>query len=260
MGTLEITRGRQALELRSNLSERRALTDPIRAPGRDETSARNLQWAKAHGEHRGHRAQRWHLWGRGGDGPEMWGEVAGSISSAHRVSLVQHHQPWAWHRGCPEGHRCGGDRGGASPVLAVPAVLPESRHLHFSCGVTVQLGFAAEFSNIMIIYTRILATPRDVTECVAKLTDIPEVGQGADTLGRAVMGGPSGLWVFHSRTSPTAGAGRGPQVHQQGEPRGGGQPLVTLLESRLPLLLPLQPPLRPAETAGKGHAACGGGE
>ncbi|KGL82200.1 Mucosa-associated lymphoid tissue lymphoma translocation protein 1, partial [Tinamus guttatus] len=29
MGTLEITRGRQALELRSNLSERRALTDPI---------------------------------------------------------------------------------------------------------------------------------------------------------------------------------------------------------------------------------------
>ncbi|XP_066840081.1 mucosa-associated lymphoid tissue lymphoma translocation protein 1-like isoform X6 [Anser cygnoides] len=101
MGTLEITRGRQALELRSNLSERRALTDPIRAPGRDETSARNLQWAKAH-------------------------------------------------------------------------VLPESRHLHFSCGVTVQLGFAAEFSNIMIIYTRILAAPRDVTECVAKLTDIPE--------------------------------------------------------------------------------------
>ncbi|KFZ58137.1 Mucosa-associated lymphoid tissue lymphoma translocation protein 1, partial [Antrostomus carolinensis] len=29
MGTLEVTRGRQALELRSNLSERRALTDPI---------------------------------------------------------------------------------------------------------------------------------------------------------------------------------------------------------------------------------------
>ncbi|KFU93983.1 Mucosa-associated lymphoid tissue lymphoma translocation protein 1, partial [Chaetura pelagica] len=29
MGMLEITRGRQALELRSNLSERRALTDPI---------------------------------------------------------------------------------------------------------------------------------------------------------------------------------------------------------------------------------------
>lgn len=61
-------------------------------------------------------------------------------------------------------------------MLAVPAVLPESRHLRFDCGVTVQLGFAAEFSNIMIIYTRILAAPGDVTECVAKLTDLPEVG------------------------------------------------------------------------------------
>lgn len=101
MGTLEITRGRQALELRSNLSERRALTDPIRAPGRDETSARNLQWAKAHGEHRGHRTQRWHLRGRGGDGPEMWGEVAGSKFSTQRVSLAQHHQPWASHWGSP---------------------------------------------------------------------------------------------------------------------------------------------------------------
>ncbi|NXE14682.1 MALT1 protein, partial [Lophotis ruficrista] len=101
MGTLEITRGRQALELRSNLSERRALTDPIRPPARDESSARNLQWAKAH-------------------------------------------------------------------------VLPESRHLRFDCGVTVQLGFAAEFSNIMIIYTRVVAAPADVASCEAKLTDIPE--------------------------------------------------------------------------------------
>ncbi|KAF1427482.1 Mucosa-associated lymphoid tissue lymphoma translocation protein 1, partial [Spheniscus magellanicus] len=101
MGTLEITRGRQALELRSNLSERRALTDPICPSGQDESSARNLQWAKAH-------------------------------------------------------------------------VLPESRHLRFDCGVTVQLGFAAEFSNIMIIYTRVVATPEDIAKCEAKLTDIPE--------------------------------------------------------------------------------------
>ncbi|NWI43862.1 MALT1 protein, partial [Picathartes gymnocephalus] len=101
MGTLEITRGRQALELRSNLSERRALTDPIRPPGQDESSARNLQWAKAH-------------------------------------------------------------------------VLPESQHLRFDCGVTVQLGFAAEFSNIMIIYTRVVAAPKDITKCEARLADIPE--------------------------------------------------------------------------------------
>ncbi|NXQ63763.1 MALT1 protein, partial [Anthoscopus minutus] len=101
MGTLEITRGRQALELRSNLSEKRALTDPIRPPGQDESSARNLQWAKAH-------------------------------------------------------------------------VLPESRHLRFDCGITVQLGFAAEFSNIMIIYTRVVAAPKDIIKCEARLTDIPE--------------------------------------------------------------------------------------
>ncbi|NXJ81519.1 MALT1 protein, partial [Trogon melanurus] len=101
MGTLEITRGRQALELRSNLSERRALTDPIRPRGRDESSARNLQWAKAH-------------------------------------------------------------------------VLPESRHLLFDCGVTVQLGFAAEFSNIMIIYTRVVSTPEDIAKCEARLTDLPQ--------------------------------------------------------------------------------------
>lgn len=64
MGTLEITRGRQALELRSNLSERRALTDPIRPPGQDESSARNLQWAKAHGEGLGRPIWAWHP-GRG---------------------------------------------------------------------------------------------------------------------------------------------------------------------------------------------------
>ncbi|NXO02434.1 MALT1 protein, partial [Rhinopomastus cyanomelas] len=101
MGTLEITRGRQALELRSNLSERRALTDPVCPPAQDESSARNLQWAKAH-------------------------------------------------------------------------VLPESRHLCFDCGVTVQLGFAAEFSNIMVIYTRVVAAPQDVAACEARLTDMPQ--------------------------------------------------------------------------------------
>ncbi len=51
MGRCEITRGRQALELRSNLSERRALTDSIQAPACQVTaSTRNLQWAIAHGE------------------------------------------------------------------------------------------------------------------------------------------------------------------------------------------------------------------
>uniref|UniRef100_A0A8C0H1H0 Mucosa-associated lymphoid tissue lymphoma translocation protein 1 n=1 Tax=Chelonoidis abingdonii TaxID=106734 RepID=A0A8C0H1H0_CHEAB len=102
MGTLEITKGRQALELRSNLSERRALTDPIKpSEGPEEFSVRNLQWAKAH-------------------------------------------------------------------------VLPESRYLHFDCGARVQLGFAAEFSNILIIYTRVVEMPQEITRCEAKLTDVPE--------------------------------------------------------------------------------------
>lgn len=61
---------------------------------------------------------------------------------------------------------------------SVPSpVLPESQHLRFDCGATVQLGFAAEFSNIMIIYTRVLGTPRDIAKCEAKLTDIPQVGE-----------------------------------------------------------------------------------
>ncbi|KAG5276112.1 hypothetical protein AALO_G00128020 [Alosa alosa] len=101
MGQCRITRGRQALELRSNLSERRALTDKIQSTDCPVTSARNLQWAIAH-------------------------------------------------------------------------VLPESRTLEFKCGVKVQLGFAAEFSNIMIIYTRILDKPKDIEHCSAQLSDFSE--------------------------------------------------------------------------------------
>ncbi|KAK2835573.1 hypothetical protein Q5P01_016057 [Channa striata] len=102
MGRCEITRGRQALELRSNLSERRSLTDKIQtAECSASDSARNLQWAVAH-------------------------------------------------------------------------VLPKSNYLTFECGVTVQLGFAAEFSNIMVIYTRILEQPKEIISCFAQLTDFPE--------------------------------------------------------------------------------------
>uniref|UniRef100_A0A3Q1FRU4 MALT paracaspase 2 n=1 Tax=Acanthochromis polyacanthus TaxID=80966 RepID=A0A3Q1FRU4_9TELE len=102
MGRFEITRGRQALELRSNLSERRSLTDPIQtAECSASYKARNLQWAVAH-------------------------------------------------------------------------VLPKSHCLQFDCGVKVQLGFAAEFSNIMVIYTRILEKPKEIVSCSAQLTDFPE--------------------------------------------------------------------------------------
>ncbi|XP_070688146.1 MALT paracaspase 2 [Pempheris klunzingeri] len=102
MGRCEITRGRQALELRSNLSERRSLTDRIQMSDCSAShSARNLQWAVAHD-------------------------------------------------------------------------LPKSLCLQFDCGVKVQLGFAAEFSNIMVIYTRILEKPEEIVSCSAQLTDFPE--------------------------------------------------------------------------------------
>ncbi|KAM4547836.1 MALT paracaspase 2 isoform 1-T3 [Odontesthes bonariensis] len=102
MGRCELTRGRQALELRSNLSERRSLTDKIQMSDCSTSqSARNLQWAVAHD-------------------------------------------------------------------------LPKSHCLQFDCGVKVQLGFAAEFSNIMVIYTRILEKPTEIVSCSAQLTDFPE--------------------------------------------------------------------------------------
>ncbi|XP_076009546.1 MALT paracaspase 2 [Genypterus blacodes] len=102
MGRCAITRGRQALELRSNLSERRSLTDQIEdSDCSAASSARNLQWAVAHD-------------------------------------------------------------------------LPKSQTLHFDCGVKVQLGFAAEFSNVMVIFTRIREKPKEIDTCCAQLTDFPQ--------------------------------------------------------------------------------------
>ncbi|EPY75240.1 mucosa-associated lymphoid tissue lymphoma translocation protein 1 [Camelus ferus] len=51
--------------------------------------------------------------------------------------------------------------------------LPESMCLKFQCGVQIQLGFAAEFSNVMIIYTSILHKPPDILVCDAYVTDFP---------------------------------------------------------------------------------------
>lgn len=102
MGRFKLTHGIQALELRSNLSERRCLTDSIQtAQCSASYSARNLQWTVAH-------------------------------------------------------------------------VLPKSQTLRFDCGVVVQLVFAAEFSNVMVIYTQVLEKPTDVVSCSAQLTDFPE--------------------------------------------------------------------------------------
>lgn len=51
MGQFDATKGKQALEIRSSLSERRALTDSIMpSDSPDLAHAHSRQWAKAHGE------------------------------------------------------------------------------------------------------------------------------------------------------------------------------------------------------------------
>ncbi|XP_042344113.1 mucosa-associated lymphoid tissue lymphoma translocation protein 1 isoform X2 [Plectropomus leopardus] len=102
MGQFDATKGKQALEIRSSLSERRALTDPI-LPGdsADLAHARSLQWAKAH-------------------------------------------------------------------------ELPESMCLNFDCGAQIKLGFAAEFSNVLVIYTHIVKKPEDMSFCQAHVTDFSQ--------------------------------------------------------------------------------------
>uniref|UniRef100_A0A146VBT2 MALT1 paracaspase n=1 Tax=Fundulus heteroclitus TaxID=8078 RepID=A0A146VBT2_FUNHE len=99
MGQFDATKGKQALEIRSSLSERRALTDPI-LPGdnADLVHAHSRQWAKAH-------------------------------------------------------------------------ELPESMCLDFDGGAQIKLGFAAEFSNVLVIYTHIMKKPEDMSFCQAHVTD-----------------------------------------------------------------------------------------
>lgn len=102
MGQFDATKGKQALEIRSSLSERRALTDPI-LPGdsADLAHAHSRQWAKAH-------------------------------------------------------------------------ELPESMCLNFDCGAQIKLGFAAEFSNVLVIYTHIVKKPEDMSLCQAHVTDFSQ--------------------------------------------------------------------------------------
>lgn len=101
MGQFDPTKGKQALEIRSSLSERRSLTDPICHGGySDATEAHNPLWSKAH-------------------------------------------------------------------------ELPESKVLDFECGVRIKMDFAAEFSNVLVIYTSIVKKPEEMQSCQAHITDLP---------------------------------------------------------------------------------------
>ncbi|PKU39714.1 mucosa-associated lymphoid tissue lymphoma translocation protein 1 [Limosa lapponica baueri] len=125
MGKCHLTKGKQALEIRSSLSEKRALTDPIQQTvSSAESLARNLQWAKAH---------------------DSYNAIAVSyVLDIHHIDLTD-----------------------------LMMELPESMYVEFKCGVQIQLGFAAEFSNVMIIYTRIVKKPPEIVVCRAYVTDFP---------------------------------------------------------------------------------------
>nr|XP_032809647.1 mucosa-associated lymphoid tissue lymphoma translocation protein 1-like [Petromyzon marinus] len=101
MGRCNLARGRQALEIRSSLSERRALTDPRRP--------------------------------------------------AHGFPARSIYQRWA------QAHE-----------------LPPSRTREFDSGCLVHLGFAAEFSNVLVIYARVLERGAGVVSCRAYVTDLPD--------------------------------------------------------------------------------------
>lgn len=102
MGQFVATKGKQALEIRSSLSERRALTDRVLPnESADLVHEHSQHWAKAH-------------------------------------------------------------------------ELPESMSLDFDCGAQIKLGFAAEFSNVLVIYTHIVKKPEDMSFCQAHVTDFSQ--------------------------------------------------------------------------------------
>lgn len=47
--------------------------------------------------------------------------------------------------------------------------------LNFDCGAQIKLGFAAEFSNVLVIYTHIIKKPEDMSFCQAHVTDFTQV-------------------------------------------------------------------------------------
>lgn len=130
MGQFDATKGKQALEIRSSLSERRALTDPILADDSGD-HAHSRQWAKAHGK----------------PNLQFTHKYLPKSAVQSRIRLF---------------------------VLVTPE-LPESMCLNFDCGAQIKLGFAAEFSNVLIIYTYIIKKPEDMSFCQAHVTDFTQV-------------------------------------------------------------------------------------
>lgn len=52
--------------------------------------------------------------------------------------------------------------------------------LDFDSGAQIKLGFAAEFSNVLVIYTHIVKKPEDMSFCQAHVTDFSQVRKSCD--------------------------------------------------------------------------------
>lgn len=56
--------------------------------------------------------------------------------------------------------------------------------LDFDCGAQIKLGFAAEFSNVLVIYTHIVKKPADMSFCQAHVTDFSLVRHSISQCGK----------------------------------------------------------------------------
>ncbi len=61
------------------------------------------------------------------------------------------------------------------PYLCFNPELPESKTLYFDCDVQIKMDFAAEFSNVLVIYTSIVKKPGEMRSCQAHITNLPLV-------------------------------------------------------------------------------------
>lgn len=62
-----------------------------------------------------------------------------------------------------------------SLLLCFNSELPESKLLDFDCGVQIKMDFAAEFSNVLVIYTSIVKKSEEMLSCQAHITNLPLV-------------------------------------------------------------------------------------
>ena len=60
-------------------------------------------------------------------------------------------------------------------IVLIFLELPESMCLDFECGAKIKMGFAAEFSNVLVIYTHIVKKPADMSLCQAHVTNFSPV-------------------------------------------------------------------------------------